>query len=237
MESKEGRSTTDGLNPVDGELLMVEVLQSARTLADGVKRRTREAYRAYRIPFYRQISQIPTHMTMDEREFLLRCGPHGCPAGSVIAEVGSCLGASACFLASGGSSRISKLYCIDTWENDAMSEGKRSTFDAFNQNTSEFKDVIVPLKGRGSDMAIVLNEEIDLFFVDGDHSYDSVTSDLKAYLPKVKAGGTVLLHDWGWAEGVKRAIRELVVPIQIEQPSTLPESLFGSHRSSQISLN
>ena len=33
-------------------------------------------------------------------------------------------------------SRISKLYCIDTWENDAMSEGKKSTFDAFTQNTS-----------------------------------------------------------------------------------------------------
>ena len=172
MESKEGRSTTDVSLTRDGELLMVEVLQSARTLADGVKRRTREAYRAYRIPFYRQISQIPTHMTMDEREFLYDAA-RTLPAGSVIAEVGSYLGASACFLASGGSSRISKLYCIDTWENDAMSEGKRSTFDAFNHNTSEFKDVIVPLKGRAREMAIVINEEIDLLFIDGDHSYDS----------------------------------------------------------------
>jgi hypothetical protein len=48
-----------------------------------------------------------------------------------------------------------------------------------------------------------------------------VTSDLKAYLPKVKVGGTVLLHDWGWAEGVQRAIREIVIPLQIEQPQTL----------------
>ena len=67
-----------------------------------------------------------------------------------------------------------------------------------------------------------MNEAIDLLFIDGDHSYDGVTSDLKAYLPKVKAGGTVLLHDWGWAEGVQRAIRELVIPVQIEQPRTLP---------------
>ena len=132
---------------------MVEVLQSARTLADGVKRRTREAYRAYRIPFYRQISQIPTHMTVDERVFLYEAAPR-LPSGSVIAEVGSYLGASACFLASGGISRISKLYCVDTWENDAMSEGKRSTFDAFTHNTSKFKDVIVPLKGRASDMVM-----------------------------------------------------------------------------------
>ena len=200
---------------------MVEVLQSARTLSNGVKRRTREAYRAYLIPFYRQISQIPTHVTMDERLFLYNAA-RALPAGSVIAEVGSYLGASTCFLASGGSSRISKLYCIDTWENDAMSEGKKSTFDAFTQNTSKFKDVIIALKGFSLDMAKLVNEPIDLLFIDGDHSYDAVASDLKAYLPKVKAGGMLLLHDWGWAEGVRSAVRELVVPIQIDQPRILP---------------
>jgi predicted O-methyltransferase YrrM len=201
--------------------MMIERLRSARAVAGSVKRQFGEAYRTYRIPFYRKIVQIPTHMTVEERVFLYDAACR-LPAGSVVAEVGSYLGASACFLASGGIGRISKLYCVDTWENDAMSEGKKSTFDTFTYNTSEFKDVIVPLKGRAHDMVTFLNEPIDLLFIDADHSYDAVTSDLKTYLPKVKAGGTILLHDWGWAEGVQRAIREWVVPIQIEQPSTLP---------------
>ena len=106
----------------------------------------------YRIPFYRQISQIPTHMTMDEREFLYDAASQAACRAVLVAEVGSYLGASACFLASGGMSRIRKLYCVDTWENDAMSEGKMSTFDAFTRNVSEFSLVIVPLKGRASDM-------------------------------------------------------------------------------------
>jgi len=200
---------------------LIEVWQSARALANGVKKHMREAHKRYRIPFYKQISQIPTHMTMDEREILYDTA-RTLPSGSVIAEVGSYLGASACFLASGGSGRISKLYCIDTWENDAMSEGKKSTFDTFTQNTSEFIDVIIPLRGRALDMVKFMNESIDLLLIDGDHSYEGVTSDLRAYLPKVKAGGILFLHDWGWAEGVRSAVRELVVPIQIDQPRILP---------------
>ena len=41
-------------------------------------------------------------------------------------------------------------------------------------------------------------------------------------IPKMKAGGLVLFHDYGWAEGVRSAIGELVVPLQVEAPVTLP---------------
>src|SRR5215471_1146239 len=53
----------------------------------------------------------------------------------LFVEIGSYLGATAVTLAaamqrhSGG-----KVYCIDTWQNDSMSEGKKSTFDEFKRN-------------------------------------------------------------------------------------------------------
>jgi predicted O-methyltransferase YrrM len=197
------------------------LFKQAREILGRVKRRIRELWKSRRIPFYERISQIPTHMTMEEREFLYKSA-RDLASGSVIAEIGSYLGASACFLASGGWGRVSRVYCIDTWENDAMSEGPRKTFDDFLENISMFKNVMVPLKGKSIEVVKLLGGPVDLLFLDGDHSYEAVVTDLKTYLPKVKAGGLLILHDWGWAEGVQRAVRQTVVPIQVGQPRILP---------------
>jgi predicted O-methyltransferase YrrM len=197
------------------------LFKQAREILGRVKRRIRELCKSRRIPFYERISQIPTHITMEEREFLYKSA-RDLASGSVIAEIGSYLGASACFLASGGWGRVSRVYCIDTWENDAMSEGPRKTFDEFLENVSMFKNVIVPLKGKSIEVVKRLGGPVDLLFIDGDHSYEAVVTDLKTYLPKVKAGGLLILHDWGWAEGVQRAVRQTIVPIQVGQPRILP---------------
>lgn len=37
---------------------------------------------------------------------------------------------------------------------------------------------------------------IDLLIIDGDHSYDGVSRDLKVWLPHVASGGAILLHDY-----------------------------------------
>jgi predicted O-methyltransferase YrrM len=211
------------------------MFKQAREMFRGLKRRTRELCELRRIPFYEQISRIPTHMTMEERVFLYKSA-RDLASGSVIAEIGSYLGASACFLASGGWNRISKLYCIDTWENDAMSEGPKKTFDAFLQNTSVFKNIIAPLKGKSMDVVELVDGPVDLLFIDGDHSYEAVTADLKTYLPKVKGGGLLILHDWGWAEGVQRAVRETIVPIQVDQPDILPNMYSVRIDPSRLSL-
>lgn len=39
------------------------------------------------------------------------------------------------------------------------------------------------------------NESFDFIFIDGDHTYDAVLEDFKMYLPKVKKGGLVFVHD------------------------------------------
>jgi hypothetical protein len=39
------------------------------------------------------------------------------------------------------------------------------------------------------------NESFDFIFIDGDHTYDAVFQDFEMYLPKVKKGGLVFMHD------------------------------------------
>lgn len=38
---------------------------------------------------------------------------------------------------------------------------------------------------------------IDLLFIDGDHSYDAVLSDLTLYCPRLRTGGVLTMHDFG----------------------------------------
>lgn len=161
--------------------------------------------------FYSKQNKIFTHLTSSEKIKLLslakRCG--GC-----YLEVGSYLGASSCFIAEGirKSKKHGRLYCVDTWQNDAMSEGKRNTFQDFLTNTNEYKDLIVPLCGRSVDVAKEFNQLIDFLFIDGDHSYEGVKADVDAWFPKLNDGALVIFHDIGWAEGVQKVVREEVSP-------------------------
>jgi predicted O-methyltransferase YrrM len=161
------------------------------------------------------IDGIPTHMTRAERYRLYRLAQES--AGPVL-EVGSYLGASAACLAMGIADRPAlegrsdRLYCVDTWMNDAMSEGNRDTLAEFRSNVSRFSDSIVVLQGRSVDVARGFGQRLGLLFIDGDHSYEGVSADIDAWLPHLRPGGVVAFHDVGWAEGVQRALRERVLP-------------------------
>ena len=59
------------------------------------------------------------------------------------------------------------------------------------------------------------DQEIDLLFVDGDHSFYAVLGDILAWCPLVRAGGVVIFHDYGngarcpWTAGVAQAVDSL----------------------------
>jgi predicted O-methyltransferase YrrM len=130
----------------------------------------------------------------------------------VFVEIGSYKGASSCFIAKGIKDRKTKstLYCIDTWKNDAMSEGYRDTFDVFKKNTAEFGDIICPIRGKSTEIAEKFSKKIDFLFIDGDHSYEGVKSDIDSWFPKLNSNALVIFHDIGWAEGVQKAVKEEV---------------------------
>ena len=157
---------------------------------------------------------IPTQLTRAER-LLLNKLSLSLPRNCCIVEIGSYVGGSSIILASAATEKNGMLYCVDTWKNEAMSEGLRDTYNEFTKNTKPYEKWIVPLRGKSVEVAKDFDEEIDLLFIDGDHSYEAVKSDVEAWFPKLKNGAIVVFHDYGWAEGVKRVAKEMVKPIQI----------------------
>jgi predicted O-methyltransferase YrrM len=135
-----------------------------------------------------------------------------------VLEIGSYLGASAVVL--GETLRRThgtrgRVYCIDTWMNDAMTEGSRDTFAQFTANTSRWSDIVTAL--RGSSLTVNLpTVAMDLVFVDGDHSYEGATADIARFAPLVSGTGRLVLHDHRSKRGVTRALGELLATGQWE---------------------
>ena len=161
----------------------------------------------------READKIVTHLTDEEKRELFNLVRKNRPL--IVAEIGSYLGASATFLAAAISKFVpeSRLYCIDTWQNDAMDEEHRDTYDNFVQNTSEFARTIRPIRGRSIDAATRFNDRIDLLFIDGDHSYNAVKEDWTHWSPLLSSGACVVMHDVGWAAGVQRVVTEEIQPL------------------------
>ncbi|CAE8608550.1 unnamed protein product [Polarella glacialis] len=58
----------------------------------------------------------------------------------------------------------------------------------------------------------VPNESLDLVFIDGEHSYKECREDIKAWAPKVRAGGVLAGHDYTLKfPGVVRAVNEFAI--------------------------
>lgn len=170
---------------------------------------------------------IFTHTTVFERLLLYRLALQQ-PSGATIVEIGSYLGASTCFLAAavkkidGGAT----LHCVDTWENDAMTEGSRDTWGDFQRNTRQYGDLIVPHRGRAEEIGNLFNKRIDLLFVDGDHSYEGCRRDVLTWLPYLNPGGIIVMHDYGWAEGVRQVVGELINPQQFGKGHVLQNTYW-----------
>lgn len=156
---------------------------------------------------------IETHLTMEEKLALFNLVRTKRPR--VIVEIGSYLGASSCFMAAAiARYRLnSRLYCVDTWRNDAMSEGARDTYEEFLHNTAPFSQAIRPVRQMSVDAAKEFREQIDLLFIDGDHRYAAVREDWTCWSRHLGETAVVAFHDIGWAEGVQRVVAEQVSPL------------------------
>jgi predicted O-methyltransferase YrrM len=164
--------------------------------------------------------KIFTHLTQQERLFLYRVGLRQ-PNGALFLEVGSYLGASTLFLAAAAKEigHGAKVHSVDTWENQGMSEGFRDTWSEFNENTKSYTSCIVSHRGKSIQIAQTFTGQIDLLFLDGDHSYEGCRLDVENWLPHLKPGGLIIMHDYGWAEGVQKVVYEFIQPRAVREGS------------------
>jgi predicted O-methyltransferase YrrM len=65
---------------------------------------------------------------------------------------------------------------------------------------------------QATEMKAALPAQLDVLFIDGDHTYEGVKADLANYAPMVKSGGRIILHDVcsAYDPGVRKAFDEYI---------------------------
>ena len=139
------------------------------------------------------------------RELLLRMLPPNC----VVAEVGTAKGEFAANILAHAQAR--RLHLIDPWLHHAEGEYQKDRNnvspeeceDRYGLVLEKFADPIASGQVRvhrvGSPEAADLfpDEYFDYVYIDGNHTYEAVLADLRAFDRKVKKDGLILGHDYG----------------------------------------
>ncbi len=107
-----------------------------------------------------------------------------------IVEIGAWRGKSTHALLSGCPGTV---YVVDHWfgtPSERCSAHKdaatQDIFKQFMKNVGHFPNLRV-LRGNSVEVAATFaDKSIDMCFIDGDHSYEAVSADIKAWLPKTK---------------------------------------------------
>jgi predicted O-methyltransferase YrrM len=148
-------------------------------------------------------------MREEEMGELYRCGRSLPKVNPVIVEIGSWLGRSSVVLAASIKDCIDPvLYCVDPWDAsgnwiyDASLKNlgipKSDLFSTFWSHIEKagLQGVVQPCPGTSEHWANLLRHTpIDMLFIDGDHSEEAVTKDLSLWIPMLKPGGILAMHD------------------------------------------
>lgn len=126
-------------------------------------------------------------------------------AKDVYMEIGVAYGksmATACIAAAEGVS-ISGIDVLD-WE------GKREgTIEKIQQiyNKNHPYNFI---KGDSQEFGKIWIPQINVLFIDGDHTYEGVMKDFVSWFPHVASGGVIMFDDYNEVTGVKKFIDEII---------------------------
>lgn len=126
-----------------------------------------------------------------------------------VVEIGSYLGISTLWLAAGmaSSNLRGRLYAIDTYvpkfpwppfHYSCVVDPKSLVSNAID--SAGFSDIVHLVESDSKTAASSFNvwlghDEIDLLFIDGDHTINGCKSDFELYASRVSVGGYIILHD------------------------------------------
>jgi len=168
----------------------------------------------YVFPLLEPLFLIDTHMSFEERLKLFGLATT-LPKGFMACEVGSYLGASTCFLAAAASLKQGHVHAVDTWKNDFMpNEPAEDTWLRFCENTDRFRLWITAHRGMAREVKDRV-PNVELLFLDGDHSYDGTMAALADFVPKLNPGGILVMHDFLY-DTVKDAATDYLKDRQVE---------------------
>lgn len=150
------------------------------------------------------------------------------PLGQAIVEIGSYVGKSTAYLASGAGDDV-PIYAVDPWEQIDAHETWCQYCDHIHQPTlAEFVDNLIaagvgdrvtPMQGLSTEVAMRYDgPPIGLLFIDGDHAESAVIADFRAWKPHLAKRAVILFDDYAVTNnpGVARAVAKLRTAL--EQP-------------------
>ena len=170
----------------------------------------RNYYETHLSNLIKQADKIQGYMSLKELEFLVNEAANS----DFTIEVGSWKGRSATVLSASG-----KLTCVDKFDGILDGHGKveEGVSMEFLKNMDNFHNVSY-LKGDSAELAKNFPEEMaDLILIDGLHTYEQCSNDLKKYWDKVKVGGKILVHDYDDNFiPVKNAVEDFKESVKVE---------------------
>lgn len=130
----------------------------------------------------------------------------------IAVEIGSYMGAASVALADVvRRKQRGNVYCVDTWQNHAMSEGQLDTYAEFQRHTRPYEAWINPIRSISFEANIPIEPgTADLVFIDGDHSYEGCRADVDRFAPLLREGGTIVMHDHRWYSTVTKVVGEML---------------------------
>jgi predicted O-methyltransferase YrrM len=127
-------------------------------------------------------------------------------------EIGSYCGKSACFIGQACKEKKSLLITIDHHEGSEEQQlgelyfdpevydeklKKINTLPLLEENLAKFnlENVVKPLVMDSISAAKIVENNADLIFIDGSHTFESAETDYELWKNKIKKGGTLAIHD------------------------------------------
>jgi MMP 1-O-methyltransferase len=113
-----------------------------------------------------------------------------------IVEIGSWKGRSTVWLAHGARRARARVIAIDPHVS-SREDPRAKTLEAFRTNIARAgveQDVEIMVMTAAA-AARALRGDVELLFVDGDHSFAGALADARTWLPRLVDSGTVMFHD------------------------------------------
>jgi MMP 1-O-methyltransferase len=113
-----------------------------------------------------------------------------------IVEIGSWKGRSTVWLAHGARRARARVIAIDPHVS-SREDPKAKTLAAFKTNIGRagVEQDVEAMVMTSADAARAVQGDVELLFVDGDHSFEGALADARTWLPRLVHGGTVMFHD------------------------------------------
>ena len=117
--------------------------------------------------------------------------------GKVCLEIGSYKGKSTLIMAEGALS----VTAVDTFRASGNGQTQMSdltTYNEFMENISGYTNIDVHIGESTTVIPSFPDDYYDFIWVDGMHGSAYVDADIKVCWPKLKMGGVMAFHDYGW---------------------------------------